>query len=1481
MARIHPRQLTRTRHALLGLLAFVVLMVSLSQANHEQAVSLYGGGTYAPGEDIELAYYYLQENSVLRVFSIDNPERVLSAGGPRSFAASDDLELTQVLHQPVQGGQYRGEMTVTGLEAGVYFAQVGSGDNVGATLILVSELSLISKTDRDTVLLYTADRERGTPRPALTFLLAGDTIVAEALADGDGLSEYALGGAPDDLVVAAKYGDSWAYSSTYWRRWNVRDSRVYVHTDRPVYQPGQQVLFKGTARADDGLAPLASIDADVVVRDTEGSELLRDRYTTDAYGSFDGAVRLGNVPPLGTYTIETAVGDETFYSNFAVEEYQKPEYRVTVTNEDGPSVQGETARFVVEGEYLFGGPVAGGEVSYTVMRQPYYRYQYRSRYGFYQDSGYSYGGDVIDRGDGRLGGDGRLVIEVPLEAFDEDYQLTLQAGVTDAARREIQGQADVVAYRSAVVLGVETSRYAYGTDEAVVATVRAEDLEGNPVSVPFTLESYRSFWLRGVGRQQVPGPSVTGVTDERGLARVELSLETRGSYQLKATAADDAGREARNDDYVWVSDGSTWYWAYNNLSVAADKPEYEVGDVARFVIQSPVENATMLVTREGRNIESAEVLSIDGTAYTYELPITGDMAPNGYLSVVIVGGGEVYYDTVGFRVPPEEQFLDIEVTSNSDEYQPGDTGVFMVRVSDANGAGVAAQVALGLVDEALYLVRPESTPDIRGFFYALIGNQVGTELSDSYYFAQAEPVAEAALAAPMAARAPMDDAVFGQSKGESFAQAELREDFRDTILWLPRAETDENGLATVEVTFPDNLTEWRLTARAITLGDDVGQTTYTVRTTLPVIARLAAPRFMVRGDEASVRVIGQNNLEDDQQGRLEFAADGLETLTAAGAERTLPAGGNNTLDVSVFAAETGTSLLSATALTPDASDALRVPLQVIPRGLQEEEVWAGYAGESWQFTLPISADPNSFGGDLYLTPSLAAAVSPALAYLAGYPYGCTEQTMSRFLPSVIASQAGDLARLPDDVEENLDDIVAAGLKRLYDFQHGDGGWGFWSNGDSSPFITAYVVGGLLSAQEAGYPVRDWIVDYGLDYLEDVVRGYELTNEASRFAGLSADGYAYAYYALARAERDLTNLDLLMTDETLTPYGLALGTLALEHAGEIGIANLVLDTLLAHITERDQVAYWETGAERYAWNDDRVETTAYALSALAKLRPDAPVVGKVVNWLLLERRGARWVSTKDTAAVVTAALTLADVTGETATDATAQVILNGEVIATPTLSGQASEAITVSLDQLTQGDNTLEVTLDSDGTLYASANVRYVDEEADLGADSAGISVARQYQRLEPTLLEETGRYVYRRQPLDAGLNVGDYVLVTVTVKTSETVRYLLVEEPLPAGLRVVEDDQAFRISGLTPRYGYDYYGWNYYYDGRDIRTQQVDYYFSALSGSTTFTYVLRAETPGTYTALPSQAWLMYEPAVRGNSPAEQIIINPEEVRAQR
>ena len=51
---------------------------------------------------------------------------------------------------------------------------------------------------------------------------------------------------------------------------------------------------------------------------------------------------------------------------------------------------------------------------------------------------------------------------------------------------------------------------------------------------------------------------------------------------------------------------------------------------------------------------------------------------------------------------------------------------------------------------------------------------------------------------------------------------QVRTDFRSTILWQPDVITDKNGKATVKVKYPDSLTGWKATARAVTKANQFG-----------------------------------------------------------------------------------------------------------------------------------------------------------------------------------------------------------------------------------------------------------------------------------------------------------------------------------------------------------------------------------------------------------------------------------------------------------------------------------------------------------------------------------------------------------------------------------------------------------------------------------------------------------------------------------
>ena len=268
----------------------------------------------------------------------------------------------------------------------------------------------------------------------------------------------------------------------------------------------------------------------------------------------------------------------------------------------------------------------------------------------------------------------------------------------------------------------------------------------------------------------------------------------------------------------------------------------------------------------------------------------------------------------------------------------------------------------------------------------------------------------------------------------------VRKAFPDTAYWNPNVHTGPDGHASVEFNFPDALTTWRTTIRAMTDDGKAGGVVTRVLVRKNLIVRLAAPRFFRQGDETVLRVIAHNYLETAKDVTFALDVSGLEVIGGQTQKVTIPAKGESYVDWRVKARATGNAVLTAKALTNEESDALEMTLPVLPYGVKQRAAGVGRG------LLRRRAEPV----ELQLsrpTPTRARAASPspsrprvagtvfdALDYLTSYPWGCTEQTMSSFLPDLIVAQAVDKLHLKSPIDRaTLNDMVQAGLERLYSY----------------------------------------------------------------------------------------------------------------------------------------------------------------------------------------------------------------------------------------------------------------------------------------------------------------------------------------------------------------------------------------------------------------------------------------------------------------
>jgi uncharacterized protein YfaS (alpha-2-macroglobulin family) len=295
----------------------------------------------------------------------------------------------------------------------------------------------------------------------------------------------------------------------------------------------------------------------------------------------------------------------------------------------------------------------------------------------------------------------------------------------------------------------------------------------------------------------------------------------------------------------------------------------------------------------------------------------------------------------------------------------------------------------------------------------------------------------------------------------------------------------------------------------------------------------------------------------------------------------------------------------------------------------------------------------------------------ALPYLIDYPYGCTEQTMSRFLPAVITSKTlHDLGLQPEMVMEKifggivpenagktqpkgkkdlnkLNEMVKQGLDRLYDFQHSDGGWGWWKQGERS-FHDCLRGLGLTLARDAGTQVKAEALERGVAFLDkEIVEEEEnYDQEAWMLHALSSYHFSSRLGTVGKFQaRAIENL--WSHRDRLNAYSRALLALSVHYYADNDKARILVQNLengVKRDTRPDRsivqrggageadyqmaTAHWGEDGFFWRWSEGGVEATSFALRPATM--SGEPLVER--SRTASEHRGA-WSSPRDTAIIL--------------------------------------------------------------------------------------------------------------------------------------------------------------------------------------------------------------------------------------------------------
>lgn len=773
--------------------------------------------------------------------------------------------------------------------------------------------------------------------------------------------------------------------------------------------------------------------------------------------------------------------------------------------------------------------------------------------------------------------------------------------------------------------------------------------------------------------------------------------------------------------------------------------------------------------------------------------------------------------------------------------------------------------------------------------------------------------------------------------GPDMVQPTIRKNFADTALWVASIEAGPDGTATADITMPENLTGWKMRAWSISSGTRVGEGETIVTTRKDLLVRLQSPRFFTQNDEVILSANIHNYLKDAKTVEVSLELDGnvLKAQSPTTIKVPISPNGEKRVDWKVKVVNEGRAIVRVKGITDVESDAMEMSFPAYVHGMARTESFSGAIRPNQEsakltFNVPEQRRENDSRLEIRYSPTLAGALVDALPYLAEYPYGCTEQTLNRFVPTVItmdllrklevdlaavrekrtnlnAQEIGDpmarakgwkrFQRNPVFDPEEVKTMTREGIKALQNMQLSDGGWGWFSGfGEySQPHTTAIVVHGLQIARGLKVELPANMLERGITWLKNYQnKQVELIKRAPAktqpYKNHADDLDALVYMVLLDA--DVANPEMnefLYRDRThVSAYAKAVFGIALFKQKQQEKLDMILRNLEQFLVQDDenQTAYLKLPPENHWWNwyGSDTEANAWYLKLLSKTNPKGEVPAKLAKYILNNRKHATyWNSTRDTAFCIEALAEFFTASGEDKPDMTVEVLLDGKMIKEVKIGPKDlftfENTALVLGDGVLTGNHTVELRKKGTGPLYFNAYLTVFTLETPIKKAGLEVKINRKYYLLKKSATEvkvpgargeavnQRGEKYERIEIQDlSSVKSGDLVEIEMEILSKNDYEYILIEDMKAAGFEPLE-----LRSG---------YGSNDMRAYMELRDERVCFFVRQLArGNHSLRYRMRAEIPGLFHALPAKINGMYAPELVGNS--DEIRVNIEDAPLQQ
>ena len=838
------------------------------------------------------------------------------------------------------------------------------------------------------------------------------------------------------------------------------------------------------------------------------------------------------------------------------------------------------------------------------------------------------------------------------------------------------------------------------------------------------------------------------------------------------------------------------------LTFAADKDSYRAGEKAKVYIPAAKGGQALVCLENAAGVISREWVSTDSAKDTpYTFTVTPEMAPNFYVQITLV---QPYENTEGGqplrlygvkRLFVENPASHLEpVVKVADTVAPEEA--FTVEVSEKSGK--AMTYTLAVVDEGLLDLTAFKTPSPWDAMYQT--EALGVRTWDLY---------DEVIGAYAGRFSPMLS-IGGDQENIRAARKDNR--FNPVVKFLGPF-TLNKGTGKHEIKLPMYVGSLRV---MVVAGHDgaYGNAAKTVTVKSPLMILASLPRQIAAGEKVTlpVNVFALDDKVKDV--KVTVKAEGALQADGATTETThFDKAGDNVVRFALATSGEGSAKVTVTAEGGSRKTSETIDIQVVNPNpetvtIREEKLEPGKT---------VAFDAGA-GSTLELAGFPAVDAAGMFRTMKNYPYNCTEQISARGLTMLHL-----LPQLSEADSQQAREIIPTLIHQLYARQRSDGGFSYWTGGNSSDTWASSMAGQFLAeASAAGFEVQKGVVDNWKRFQNNLSQAYRLAGNAV-FSQLDE---CYRLYSLAAAGAP-SNAAMNRLKESGKLEGRAEWMLAAAYAasGKVKTAQEIVDKGAETTGEYDGRDFTFGSSLR----DKTVLLQVLALTDnLSQALPTALEVAQEIN------KG--WYSTQEAAF---AAMAMDRLFAKVGTQAVKANVAGQDVVSAKSVYSQpVSGPVTVK----NTSDGVLYVTLTTVGRTPAGVTVP---------AEAHGLQIAVTYKDASGKELKATS--------IPQGTEFT--AVVKVTNPTQADYRSLVLSERIPSGWEILND----RLRRGDASEGA--------VDHRDIRDDRCDWFFDLGRGaSKTFNLKLRAAYEGSYTLPAITCSAMYNPQVAANTESKTTAV---------